>query len=177
MPNDNKTQLCDDAIIAIAGGDKQPLGTLYDHMARDIYVAALAITQNHADAEDALQDTMLQIVKYASSYRKGSNPRAWVLTIARHRALDIVRRRKVTIPLEEISLADESTESNHTDALALLDKLNKNERQLIVFRLYEELSYNDIAKIMNISTFAAQKRYQRALRKLKKLTTEKENLE
>ena len=171
MPNDNKIKACDDAIVAIASGDRQPLGILYDHMARDIYVTSLAITQNHADAEDALQDTMLQIVKYASSYLKGSNPCAWILTIARHRAIDIVRRRKTTILLDEISLADESSETIDSQALLLLDGLNSSERQLIIFRLYEDLSYSEIAKIMNISTFAAQKRYQRVLQKLKKKHT------
>ena len=177
MPDETKSKLCDDAIVAIASGDRQPLEVLYDHMARDIYVTSLAITRNHADAEDALQDTMLQIVKYASSYRKGSNPRAWILTIARHRALDIVRRRKPTIPLDEISLADESSEVNGELALSLLDDLNSSERQLIIFRLYEELSYSEIAKIMKISTFAAQKRYQRALQKLKKKHIGKENFQ
>ena len=91
MLTEQQIQECDRAIAAVAQGDTQALATVYDCMARDIFVAVLAITQSHADAEDALQDTMLQIVKYAFSYRPGSNPRAWILTIARHRALDIVR--------------------------------------------------------------------------------------
>ena len=175
MSND-KAQGCDDAIVAIANGDKQPLGVIYDYMARDIYVTALTITKNHADAEDALQDTMLQIVKYASSYRQGTNPCAWILTIARHRALDIVRRRRWIVPLDDSVFSDAPISTDTDEALALLERLNSTERQLIVFRLYQELPYSDIAKIMNISTVAAQKRYQRALQKLKKIATGQENL-
>ncbi len=173
MPTDQQIPLCDRALVAIASGDLRPLEVLYDHMARDIYVAALAITSNHADAEDALQDTMLQIVKYASSYRPGSNPRAWILTIARHRALDIVRRRKKTLPLDELTLAQETAATERTDtALSLLDRLKRDERLLVVLRLYEELPYDEIARIMKISTYAAQKRYQRALQKLKQRINE-----
>jgi DNA-directed RNA polymerase specialized sigma24 family protein len=56
---EQQIQECDRAIAAVAQGDTQALAAVYDCMARDIFVAVLAITQNHADAEDALQDTML----------------------------------------------------------------------------------------------------------------------
>jgi RNA polymerase sigma-70 factor (ECF subfamily) len=167
---EQQIQECDRAIAAVAQGDTQALAAVYDCMARDIFVAVLAITQNHADAEDALQDTMLQIVKYAFSYRRGSNPRAWILTIARHRALDIVRRRKKTVLLDEVTESCASVSPAESDAFTLLEALDANERLLLLLRLYEELTYAEIAKIMRISTYAAQKRYQRILQKLKNQT-------
>lgn len=170
MLTEQQLQDCDRAIAAIAQGDTAALGMLYDCMARDVFVAALAITQSHADAEDALQDTMLQIVQYASAYRQGTNPRAWILTIARHRALDIVRRRRKTVPLDEVTLPEEPVSASEVDAFALLEMLNSDERLLLVLRLYEELAYSEIARIMRISTYAAQKRYQRILQKLKNQT-------
>ncbi len=164
---------CDEALVAMANGEREAVGVIYDCMARSIYATALAITRNHADAEDATQDTILQIVKYAHTYKKGSNPRAFILTIARNRALDIVRRRRSAIPLDELPLSDEAVSDDLKDVLMLLSPLNECERQLVILKLYEELSYNEIAKIMKISVFAAQKRYQRALNKLKSIYSER----
>ena len=168
MLTQEQIECCDAAIAAIAKGEMHALGMLYECMAHDVLIAALAITRSHADAEDALQDTMLQIVRYASRYRQGTDPRAWVLTIARHRAIDIVRRRKKTTSLEEACLVDESDVVDGMNVISLLDALTRDERLIVILRLYHTLSYEDIAKVMGISTYAAQKRYQRSLQKLKK---------
>ena len=176
MQINDDMRVCDQAIIATANGNREALGSIYDLMARNIYVTALAITGNHFDAEDALQDTMIQIVRSAASYSENSNPRAWILTIARHRALDIVRRRKSTVCLEELPLC-ECVENDDSFAWKqelsrLLEKLDIKERQIIIFRLYHGLSYEEISLIMAISVTAAQKRYQRALKKLKNICIE-----
>lgn len=167
MQKDDVISRCDSAIAALANGDLSSLEIIYGIMSKKIYAAALAITQDHSDAEDVTQDTMLQIVKYAPSYRQGSNPRAWILTIARHRALDTVRARKHHTPIDELPLADAAVNDDVEAVLELLSPLGADERQLVVLRLYEELSYSEISQIMKTSVFAAQKRYQRAIRKLK----------
>ena len=160
----------DRAIAQVADGVLDALGDVYDLMARHIYVTAYAVTANRADAEDALQDTMLQIVRYARSYRAGSSPRAWILTLARHRAIDIVRRRRPTVPMEDERLAalpDPQSGVEGEAVLSLLDALRTEDRQLVILRLYDELSYAEIAHVMGISVAAAEKRYQRALKRLR----------
>ena len=173
MQKDNVISVCDEALVALANGEHEAIEVIYDAMARSIYATALAITRNHADAEDATQNTILQVVKYAATYKKGSNPRAFILTVARNRALDIVRQRRSAIPLDELPIADEAKNDDEEAVLSLISPLNECERQLVILRLYEELSYNEIAKIMKISVFAAQKRYQRALGKLKSIHSER----
>ena len=175
MQKDEIMALCDKAIISLANGDKEALGILYDVMAKSIYITALTITKNTQDAEDALQDTMLDIFKASHSYRADSNPRAFILTIARHRALDIVRRRKNAVTLEDSRLYDEPADDPLSDlaVFELLKPLNITERQIIIFRLYDGLPFEEISKIMHISVTAAQKRYQRVLRKLRKIHNER----
>ncbi len=170
MPENEVCERLDAAIGRLAKGDLDALSDVYDIMARPIYVTAYAITQNRADAEDALQDTMLQIVKYAPSYRTGTSPRAWILTLARHRAIDLVRRRKPTVHMEDEQLSVlPDPQSGTEDVLSLLDALTVQDRQLVILRLYDELSYAEIARVMGISVSAAEKRYQRALKKLKSI--------
>ena len=63
---------------------------------------------------------------------------------------------------------DESDVADGMNVISLLDALTRDERLIVILRLYHTLSYEDIAKVMGISTYAAQKRYQRSLQKLKK---------
>ena len=169
---DNKVNvICDEAIAQISKGDRDALSVIFDCMARMIFSVGIAITGNDADAEDVLQETMIEIVKYAHTYRSGSNARAWILSMARHRAIDIVRKRRPTVSIEDAlseNIPDPQAEFSQTGVLELLNLLEDEEKQLVVFRLYEELPYAEIAEIMRISVAAAQKRYQRALKKLKK---------
>lgn len=156
-------------ITTLSEGDKDALSGIYDILSRLIYSVSLGITGNIQDAEDALQETMIDIVKYAHSYKPGTNPRAWILTIARHNSLDIIRRRREHLSIDgcEASMIADTSDLS-TDIKDLLRELDDGERQIIILRVYAELSYSEIAKIMKISVFAAQKRYQRVLKKLKK---------
>ena len=161
--------ICDKAIIAYAKGDSDALSVIYDCMAKMIMATALAITDSREDAEDVLQDTMIGVARFAGSYKKGTNAKAWILAIARNRALDVVRKRSRNLTLEE---ADEQPQPEKGfagfEAMDMLKILDETERQLILFRLYTGLSYKEISAIMEISVAAAQKRYQRAIAKLRK---------
>lgn len=167
----NKVNIvCEDAIIAISKGDREALSVVYDSMSRMIFSVALAVTGSTADAEDVLQDTMVGIVKSAHSYKQGTNARAWILSIARNRAIDMVRKRKNAIPLEEIEhLPDPMQEPSCTESvLELLAPLHTEDRQLVMLRLHYELTFEEISDVLGISLSAAQKRYQRAIQKLQK---------
>ena len=163
--------ICEEAIVAISKGDREALSVVYDSMSRMIFSVALAVTGSVADAEDVLQDTMIGIVRSAHTYQKGTNARAWILAMARNRAINMVNRRKHTVPLEEITdFPDPASRepSNHISALELLRPLSEKDRQIVLLRLYQELSFEEIAAAMGITLSAAQKRYQRAIHKLKK---------
>lgn len=69
--------------------------TLYDCMGRSLFSVAYAVTGNWHDAEDVLQETLLDACRTAPSYRPGTSACAWLLAIARHKALDCVRRTGV----------------------------------------------------------------------------------
>lgn len=159
---------CDKAITELLKGNQEALSAIYDCMARMIFSVAYTITGSCEDAEDVLQDTMIEIIRYAHTYKSGSNARAWILTMARHLSIDLVRKRKPTIPLEEAERMEMQMDESQLEVLDLLKILDEDEKQLVVFRLYGEMPYREISRVMEISVAAAQKRYQRAMKKLKK---------
>lgn len=91
---------CDSALAALAAGDGKALEVLYDRMGRAILSVAYAVTGNLHDAEDVLSDTLVDAAVGAKGYRCGTGACAWLLTAARHNALDVVRRRSVRLRRE-----------------------------------------------------------------------------
>ena len=83
----------DELLRQVAGGDMRALEALYRRMRVQVFAVALAVAGDRGVAEDVVQDTFVRVYSAAPGYRPGSRARAWVLTIARHLALDAVRRR------------------------------------------------------------------------------------
>ena len=163
-------KICEEAIFELAGGDMSALSAIYDVMSRRIFALTYTITGNYCDAEDALQNTMIDITRGCHGY-KGGSPAAWIFTLARHNAIDIVRKRRhgAELPLEEASAEPEAqSEFSMLETMDMLNVLEEEEKQIVLMRLYSEMPYREISAVMGIKVFAAQKKYQRAISKLKK---------
>lgn len=78
----------------MAGGEDRALGELYDRYGKTVYALALAIVREPADADEVVVDAFSQAWRQAGSFdaTRGSVG-AWLATIARSRALDLVRAR------------------------------------------------------------------------------------
>ena len=162
---------CDRALQEIAKGKSKALSLLYQEYGKMILAVAYRLVGNPQDAEDVLQDVMVQIVRGASRYRAGSNPRAWVMAITRNRAMDYLRSRTVT---EDTDVADYheaivAPEGAGRD-LYVKDALNTLPREdalLVHLKIYVGLTHSEIGGILGITEAACRKRYERALEKLK----------
>jgi RNA polymerase sigma-70 factor (ECF subfamily) len=168
----NSEKICEKALAELAEGNTEALSAIYGEMSRRIFSLAYTVTGNYCDAEDLLQNTMIDITRYCRGYSGGSIG-AWIMTIARNNALDVVRKRHNGA---ETELCDEEAKEcpQASDAFAaveimdMLSVLDEEEKQIVLLRLYQEMPYREIAEVMGIKIFAAQKRYQRAISKLKK---------
>jgi RNA polymerase sigma-70 factor (ECF subfamily) len=95
--NEARSPVVDDLLVRVARGDRSAFATLYDLLADVVFRRCLVIVRDFAHAEDALQDTMLELWRTASRFDPTlGGARSWVLTIAHHRAVDKVRRNQST---------------------------------------------------------------------------------
>lgn len=89
------TQPSDDELMrAIARGDESALTDLYRRHGKTLKKVIYQVLQDEAESDDVLQESMLQIWREVHSYSASlGKPLGWIVTIARRRAIDRLRRR------------------------------------------------------------------------------------
>ena len=92
----------------VALGDRRAFDALYAATAAKLHGVALRILDNRAEAEEAVQEVFVRIWHHAGDYRPGGwSPMTWLITIARNHAIDRLRARRASRPLDEAAeLAD-----------------------------------------------------------------------
>lgn len=84
------------ALEQMAKGDQQGLALLYDHYAKPIFSLALRVLNDQGEAEEVVQDVFTQAWQQASRYDTARGAvGAWLFTVARSRAIDRLRARRV----------------------------------------------------------------------------------
>jgi RNA polymerase sigma-70 factor (ECF subfamily) len=146
-------------VRACALGDSSALSRLYDRTAAQVNGLALRILGDRDAAEEITVDVYLQAWRQAASYDplRGS-PLAWLLTLARSRAIDRLRatatRRRLTNPLDEaLEIAshepgpeeDSATGQRRRLVLRALAHLGASQRQAIELAFFGGMSHSEIA--------------------------------
>lgn len=148
---------------------------LYWHIRRLVFL--------HEDADDALQNTFINAWKSLSDFRNESSLFTWLYTIATNEALLLINKRKKNSALSLDDLGDyfESSMEGSTwfdgdEAEIKLQNaiLKLPEKQRIVFQMkyFEEMTYEDMSKILNTSVGALKASYHHAVKKIEMLIAE-----
>jgi RNA polymerase sigma factor (sigma-70 family) len=117
-------------------------------------------------AEDAFQETFLRALQAYPRLTHGEHLRAWVLTIARNVAIDVVRRTKPISELEETATTD--GRPAYEELSDLTDGLTPTERAAVVLRYGYDLSYDQIAAALGSSEGAARQAASMGVRRLRR---------
>ncbi|AWN48976.1 RNA polymerase subunit sigma-70 [Methylobacterium terrae] len=146
------------ALIAqVAGGRQDALRALYDRTAPKLFGLILRIVRDRGTAEDVLQDAYLRVWQRAAGYApEAGRPMAWLAAIARHRAIDLVRRKgEVPMPATDdeedwiARIADprdsEAAFLDRDALLACLNRLEPAQRDCVVLAYCEGLSREELA--------------------------------
>lgn len=151
------------------------LDELYALIGGRLFYIALSITRNRADAEDALSDTFVAIVKKADSFRNPLNGYGWCARIARNVSLNYVRKRGApTFDVDDFyDLSDGvDTAAHSTDKVALetaMQSLTPEARKIVVLHFYDDLTVREIAERMHKPRSTVARTLKNALETMKKL--------
>ncbi|HXG95049.1 MAG TPA: sigma-70 family RNA polymerase sigma factor [Blastocatellia bacterium] len=145
-------------IEKVADGDQSALTALYDTSSRLVFGLILRIVSDRSIAEEVLLDVYTQVWRQAATYDlKRGAPLAWLLTIARSRAIDRLRAGKheqnkesldniAEVSSSSISPEDATVYSERQRLVrAALDQLSPEQREVIELAYYGGLSHSEIA--------------------------------
>lgn len=154
---------------------------------RAAYNLARWLTRDEADAEDVVQESYLRAFKHFGSFH-GGDGRPWLLAIVRNTCYTWMQHNRsleLTIPLDDELYEIESKDLN-PEALLLqsaetqmlrqaLEELPLEFREVIVLRELEELSYKQIADVVEIPLGTVMSRLARARKRLQQILTSRGN--
>ncbi len=143
---------------ATAKGDRTAFRTLYDRSSAKLFGVILRILKNRQKAEDVLQDVFLKVWQKAGSYDSAQGkPITWMATIARNRAIDVIRATRPEQTVDEpgdeeeiFRLTDQDANAvDVTDLEALrfcLGEMKDDDRNYVLLAYYEGYSREELAE-------------------------------
>lgn len=158
---------------ALAEGREEAFAALYDRFAPSLFRVAVNLTGSLHDAEDAVQEVFVGVVRARRQLRNVENLRAYLFTALRRAALRLAasRRERSLSPEELLGLPAPQTKGPDSEqALRLeraLQKLPAEQREVVVLKIDGELTFAEIAAVLGISPNTAASRYRYALEKLR----------
>jgi RNA polymerase sigma-70 factor (ECF subfamily) len=169
-------------VEAVLGGDTEAFGMLVDRYQERCLRLAQHIVGSREDAEDAVQESFLRAYRYLRSYREREKFAAWLYRILVNQCRNtLARRQRSELPMAEwqwdVTAAADAGGAAYgalRDELALaLGALSVDQREAVVLRYSEELTYDEMAAVTGAGVSALKMRVQRACARLRELLLEK----
>jgi len=146
---------------------------LLEALYADMGSGLIAYFRGHAGlagaAEDLLQETFARAMRNLGRLSRSSSPRAYLFGIARHVALDALRRLKPMEPLPDNAPSPCGVEDARLELMrAALGELPSQHREVMDLKLRHELSYSEIAEVLGIPIGTVRSRIHYAVERLQK---------
>lgn len=164
----------DSLIKRIASGDSRALEILYEGMSKPVYFYALRLVGTPEAAEDVMQDTFVSIMHGSGSYRQSEKGTSWIFTIAKNKALDLLRKEGRNLSFDETGeLPDKDNEIekavSNISFMQMLAPLNSEEREIVILRLFGDMTLTQVSRELNLPKGTVFWKYNNAIKKLKVL--------
>ena len=162
-------------------GDKTAFGRLIEAYQTPVYNLAYRMLNNAGEAEEAAQEAFIRAYTRLHTYNPDHKFSTWMLSITSNYCIDLIRKRRALLlsidePLPpHPALMSEKSKGPEAQLMqgeqqeivqSLLQELTPDYRQAVVLRYWHELSYEEIAQMMDTTVSAIKSRLFRARRQL-----------
>ncbi len=164
----------------VQAGEHGALGELYDRLASRAYRTALFVCHDTECAQDAVQDAFISMWSSRTTYQPARGPVArWAMSIVRHRAIYLARRRSVSARLSEGTArleqqpADDDVPAEFAARVEaerltqLLARLPPSQQEVIRLAFFDGLTHEQIARQLTLPPGTVKGRMRLGLRKLR----------
>jgi RNA polymerase sigma-70 factor (ECF subfamily) len=141
-------------VAAIRSADQSAMAELYDRYSSIVYSVALRVLQDTGAAEDVLQDVFMQLWRNPGAFDASrGNMAPWLAVIARHRAIDALRRRRPESDIENVVVSIEPDLAGDADRSRAMDKVRgalrampAPQKSALEMAYFEGLTHSEIAE-------------------------------
>ncbi|MCW5939026.1 MAG: sigma-70 family RNA polymerase sigma factor [Fimbriimonadaceae bacterium] len=153
---------------ALAKGDTEALGGIYELYGEKIYRYTFRMLGNRSDAEDATAETFLRVLRRSAELRADGAFRTWLFRIARNLCIDRMRQHKlIELPSDAHYTGTEERTTLRITVHEALNQLPIEYRDPLVLCDLEDVSAKEAAEILKISVPALKSRLYRGRRALR----------
>ncbi|HVS51817.1 MAG TPA: sigma-70 family RNA polymerase sigma factor [Opitutaceae bacterium] len=175
-------------MLAVRAGELDALGELFERHHGPLFGFLVKLTGDRSAAEDITQTVFQRMLKYRHTYRDDGSFATWMYHLARRCAADHFRRSsaapRATDPSDLHERADDAPHAAQNasarDDQALLHvalaRLERDDREVLLLSRFQELSFAEISGILECSVGAAKVRAHRALRELRDIYFQLQNM-
>lgn len=158
------------------GGDDRAFAAIFRRYHQPLYRFCLAIVGNPEDAQDALQNTMIKVLRALPGEERRIDLKPWLYRIAHNESIDLLRRRRETSQLDVEQVApgyglaeDAATRERLRRLLADLHELPERQREVLVMREMSGLDFEEIAVAIESSPAVARQTLYEARQSLRQM--------
>ncbi len=156
----------------VKNGKLEKAAMLFELYHKPLYHFFFRMSLDSQLSEDLTQNVFVRMIRYRSSYRAEKKFRSWIYQVARNIFYDHIKESK-KMPTDDIDNAimigvnpdDDDREAVLKKSLLLLDE---EDRQILFFSKYQNMKYDQISEILDISVSNVKVKVHRALQKLRK---------
>ncbi|MGA2047340.1 MAG: RNA polymerase sigma factor [Terracidiphilus sp.] len=155
--------------------DEETLAALVTQYAGTLYRVAFSVLRNPSDAEDAVQEAFMRVLRHRDTLSEVRDQRVWLIRIVWNIVLDRKRRAKTRPETDDVSElarvlpshglsaeAQAAAAQHHAHVLACVEKLPLKEREVLMLSAFEELNSVEIATVLGITESSVRSRLFRA---------------
>lgn len=163
----------------VAAGDRNAFAELYRRLQRPLFGYLMKLVREREMVEDVLNETMMEVWRQAARFEGRSSVNTWVFSIAHHRAVSRLRKKRETSLDEEQAATiedeaptpDERAISGDMSRLigALMEKLSFEHREILHLAYFQEFSVQEIADALDLPANTVKTRMFYARQRLKVL--------
>lgn len=145
-----------------------------DRYSNTIFRVSFQYVRNRQDAEDVLQEVLLNLVDYLhhADFQSDEHMKAWLIRVAINKSINFVKHNARRKKNEQLAFQEVHIPPQYDDLDYVLSKLSATDREIIYLRYYEGYSAKEIAELINMTEKSIFKRLSRARIKLKDFISE-----
>lgn len=159
-------------LIQLQNDKMEYFDEFYNLTKNKVFYMAYSILQDYHLSEDILQDTYIKFLKHKKKVKVDGNILSYLLEISKNLSLNYVNKHKKVVNIDNIVFKYEEQYQEEFEELKLVKDmkkiLNENEFQIIILRIINELTNNEIAQLLNKPLGTVLWTYNNAIKKLRR---------